>query len=41
VWEILGRYIPSFFWYTLGLKGEDEILKGQNREFPEVEILNG
>jgi pimeloyl-ACP methyl ester carboxylesterase len=41
VWKILGRYIPSFFWYTLGLKGEDEILKGQNREFPEVEILNG
>jgi pimeloyl-ACP methyl ester carboxylesterase len=41
VWEILGRYIPSFFWYTLGLKGEDEVLKAQNREFPEVEILNG
>jgi pimeloyl-ACP methyl ester carboxylesterase len=41
VWEILGRYIPSFFWYALGLKGEDEVLKGQNGEFPEVEILNG
>lgn len=41
VWEILGRYIPSFFWYALGLKGEDEVLKGQNSEFPEVEILNG
>jgi pimeloyl-ACP methyl ester carboxylesterase len=39
VWEILGRYIPSFFWYTLGLKGEDEVLKGPNGEFPEVKIL--
>jgi pimeloyl-ACP methyl ester carboxylesterase len=41
VWEILGRYISSFFWYTLGLKGEDEVLRGKNGEFPEVEILNG
>ncbi|KAH3916203.1 1-alkyl-2-acetylglycerophosphocholine esterase [Parastagonospora nodorum] len=40
VWEILGRYIPSFFWYTLGLKGEDAVLKGKNQEFPEVQILN-
>jgi len=39
VWEILGKYIPSFFWYTLGLKGEDEVLKGQNEKFPEVQIL--
>jgi len=41
VWEILGKYVSSFFWYTLGLKDEDEVLKGQNVYFPEVKILNG
>jgi pimeloyl-ACP methyl ester carboxylesterase len=41
VWEILARYISSFFWYTLRLKEEDEVLKGPVGEFAEVEILNG
>jgi hypothetical protein len=39
--EILSRYIPAFFWFTLGKKGEDEVLKGENGEFPEVTLLKG
>ena len=41
IWEIMGRYVPSFFWFTLGLKVEDEALKGEVGEFPEVRILRG
>ncbi|KAH7130148.1 hypothetical protein B0J11DRAFT_457147 [Dendryphion nanum] len=33
---IMGRYLSAFFSYTLGLKGEDEVLKGPSNEFPEV-----
>jgi dienelactone hydrolase len=40
VYEILGKYLSSFFWYSLGLKKEDDVLKGHNDEFPEVEIVN-
>ncbi|KAF2269025.1 hypothetical protein CC78DRAFT_487941, partial [Lojkania enalia] len=39
VYEILGKYVTSFFWYALGLKPEDEVLKGENGEFPEVVLL--
>lgn len=41
VWEILGRYATAFFWFTLGLKGEDGVLKGENGGYEEVVILNG
>lgn len=41
VWEVFGRYLSAFFWFGLGLKSEDEIFKGGNGEFPEVEVLRG
>jgi hypothetical protein len=37
--EILSRYIPAFFWFTLGKTGEDGVLKGEDGEFPEVKLL--
>jgi len=39
VWKVLGRYLPSFFEFTLGLKDEDVVFKAPNHRFPEVEIL--
>jgi pimeloyl-ACP methyl ester carboxylesterase len=39
VWEIMGRYVPAFFWYVLGSMEEDEVLKGKSEEFPEVLML--
>ncbi|KAJ4292039.1 hypothetical protein N0V90_009938 [Kalmusia sp. IMI 367209] len=39
VWDIVGRYLSEFFWYTLGLKLEDEILKRPSAKFPEVNAL--
>jgi pimeloyl-ACP methyl ester carboxylesterase len=41
MWEIMGRYIPAYFWYVLGLKGEDQVLRDGGSEFPEVKILSG
>jgi pimeloyl-ACP methyl ester carboxylesterase len=39
--EILSKYISAFFWFTLGKKGEDGVLKRENGEFPEVKLLRG
>jgi dienelactone hydrolase len=39
VWEITGRYLPSFFRFALGQGPEDVVFKGPSSEFPEVEIL--
>ncbi|KAF2732306.1 hypothetical protein EJ04DRAFT_513972 [Polyplosphaeria fusca] len=39
IWNILGRYIPAFFRFALGLEPEDEILQGPSDEFPDVLIL--
>ncbi|KAF1848834.1 uncharacterized protein K460DRAFT_276786 [Cucurbitaria berberidis CBS 394.84] len=41
VYEILGRYVSAFFWRALGLKKEDEVLRGKNGKFPEVKLLSG
>ncbi|KAH8708525.1 Alpha/Beta hydrolase protein [Phaeosphaeriaceae sp. PMI808] len=41
IWNIMGRYLPAFFWYALGLKPEDEVLKGPSEEFPAVKMLHG
>ena len=41
VWEIMGRYVPAYFWFVLGEKDEDDILRGISGEFPEVRIVQG
>lgn len=40
IWNIMGKYLPAFFWYALGLKPEDEVLKGPSDDFPEVKMLH-
>ncbi|CAI6331730.1 unnamed protein product [Periconia digitata] len=37
--DIPGRYITAFFSYMLGLELEDDVLKGPNDEFPEVNLI--
>jgi predicted dienelactone hydrolase len=39
LWEIMGRYLSSYFLFSLGKETEGDILKGPSDEFPEVVIL--
>jgi dienelactone hydrolase len=39
LWEIMGRYLSSYFFFALGKEVEDDILKGPSAEFPEVVII--
>lgn len=39
LWEIMGRYLASYFLFALGREAEADILKGPNADFPEVIIL--
>jgi hypothetical protein len=39
LWEIMGRYLSSYFLFALGKEAEDEILKGPSESFPEVVLI--
>jgi pimeloyl-ACP methyl ester carboxylesterase len=39
IWRIFGRFIPSFFRFSLGIEPEDAILREPSVEFPDVIII--